>query len=331
MSDRTFQAYVVDETPEGFKGSIQRRSTAELPAGELLVEVAFSSINYKDALSARGNRGVTKAYPHTPGIDAAGRVVESRSSLFSAGDDVIVTDYDLGMNTPGGFGQYIRVPAEWAVPLPEGLTMREAMVLGTAGLTAALSVLRLAEMVKPEDGPIAVTGATGGVGVFSIMLLSALDYTVSAVTGKESEGQFLRGLGAAEILMRDEFEKTAAQPLLKGRFAGGIDTVGGTILANLIKSVKILGTVTCCGNAASADLDLTVYPFILRGVSLIGISMGNTPMPLRVELWRRLSQEWKPSVPGSLVHETGLAGLEEVVESMLAGRHSGRTVVRLQE
>jgi acrylyl-CoA reductase (NADPH) len=326
-----YKAYIVEETDTGFSGSIQTRSTADLPPGELLIEVAFSSLNYKDMLSAGGNRGVTKQYPHTPGIDAAGRVVESSGGEFQPGDEVIVTSYDLGMNTPGGFGRYIRVPEAWAVPLSAGLTLKEAMILGTAGLTAGICVQRMSGQVRPEDGDIAVTGATGGVGILSISILKKLGYRVLAVSGKSEAAEFLTSVGAAELLDRSELQDSSGRPLLKARFAGGIDTAGGQMLTTLIKSLKPMGAVSCCGNAASAELDLTVFPFILRGITLSGVSSQNYPMHLRRKMWKMLAGEWKPDNLEQITAEITLDGLPDALESMREGRHSGRTVVKLQD
>jgi len=223
-----YKALVVEEINGEFTQNIKILDTDWLPQGDLLIQVKYSSINYKDALSATGNKGVTKNYPHTPGIDAAGIVVSSDSGLFSAGDEVIVSGYDLGMNTAGGFGEYIRVPAEWAVKLPEGLTLKESMIIGTAGFTAGISLTRLTELVKPADGKIIVTGATGGVGSVALSLLSKLGYQTVAVSGKEAEYPFLYQLGAGEIISRSEFQEPEKRPILSARYAGGIDTVGRT-------------------------------------------------------------------------------------------------------
>ena len=324
-----FKAFVVEEKEGAFTGHIKNRSVDDLPDNDLLVKVYYSSLNYKDALSANGNKGVTREYPHTPGIDAAGTVVNDASGKFNVNEPVIVTGYDLGMNTDGGFAEYIRVPSEWAVRLPESLTMKEAMMLGTAGLTAGMSVMRLIETVKPDDGNIAVSGATGGVGALSIGILSKLGYAVSAISGKEQEREFLLELGAQEVLPRQDYEAENTRPLLKAAFAGVIDTVGGNILANLIKSTRPMGVVTCCGNAASPNLDLTVFPFILRGVSLIGIDSQNCPMAEREIIWKKLAGEWKPENLQELCREISLDELPESIERMLSGKLKGRTVVSL--
>ena len=297
----------------------------------MLIKVSYSSLNYKDALSANGNKGVTKDYPHTPGIDAVGVIVKSQNSLFKVNDKVIVTSYDLGMNTDGGFSEYIRVPSAWAVKLPENLTMKEAMIYGTAGLTAGISVLRLTELVKPEDGKIIVSGATGGVGALSVSILAKLGYSVIAITGKKSEQDYLSNLGAKEIILRTDFENSDKRPLLKPICAGAIDTVGGVILENIIKSTVSMGAVTCCGNVASHKLDMTVFPFILRGITLIGIDSQNYPMKYRELVWNRLAQDWKPLQLLDTCVDITLDELGNKIDLMLQGKLKGRTVLKLNE
>jgi len=331
MEQKEFLAYVVEEHNGSFKGGVKSKMVSDLPEGDLLIRVHYSSLNYKDALSATGNKGITKTYPHTPGIDAVGMVVASDTDLFKVDEKVIVTGYDLGMNTDGGFGQYIRVPSDWAVRLPENLSMKEAMTFGTAGFTAGLSVLRLSEFVKPEDGKIIVSGATGGVGGLSVSILKKLGYKVTAITGKETEREYLRNLGADEIVLRKEFEALGNRPLLKGIYAGGIDTVGGIILENIIKSTMLMGAVTCCGNVASSELDITLFPFILRGISLIGISSQNSSMTYREKVWKLLAQEWKPSQLNDMRTEITLKELGEKIELILQGKLKGRTVLNLEE
>ncbi len=329
MKEKEFKAYVVDENKEKFTGKIKKKLIEDLPKGDLLIKVCYSSLNYKDALSAAGNKGVTKNYPHTPGIDAVGIVVKSETPSFNVDDKVIVTSYDLGMNTDGGFGEYIRIPLEWAVKLPEHLSMKEAMIFGTAGLTAGISVLKLSELVKPEDGKIIVSGSTGGVGALSVSILSKLGYSVTAITGKESEHDYLFNLGAKEIISRSEFENLDKRPLLKPLYAGAIDTVGGVILENIIKSINSAGAVTCCGNVASPKLELTVFPFILRGVTLIGIDSQNYPMSYREIVWKKLAQDWKPSQLLTTCVEISLEDLQEKIDLMLQGKLKGRTILKI--
>ncbi|MFO7525620.1 MAG: YhdH/YhfP family quinone oxidoreductase [Ignavibacteriaceae bacterium] len=328
QNNSTFKAFRVKEEGGSYIGTVKDMEFSPLDNNEILVKVHYSSLNYKDALSSSGNKGVTKNYPHTPGIDAAGTIEKSNSDTLKAGEKVIVTGYDLGMNTDGGFAEYIQVPSEWAVKLPEKLTMKEAMIYGTAGLTAGMSVLRLTELIKPEDGKIVVSGATGGVGSLSVSILSKLGYSVVAITGKETERDYLKNLGAIAIILRSEIENFDKKPLLKPLFAGAVDTVGGVILENIIKSMDSGGVVTCCGNVASHKLDLTVFPFILRGVTLIGIDSQNYPMKYRAKVWEMLSDKWKPEQLEYTCSEIGLEEIQHKIELMLQGKLKGRTVLK---
>lgn len=325
----TYKAFRVEENEGKFSTAIKDIPFLNCSKGELLIKVSYSSLNYKDALSATGNKGVTRNFPHTPGIDAVGEVVSSESPNFNTAGKVIVTSYDLGMNTDGGFAEYVKVPADWAVKLPTGLSMREAMIIGTAGLTAGMSVLRLSENVKPENGPIIVSGATGGIGSMSIRILKKLGYKIVAITGKKSEIDFLKNLGTDEVILREDFENLDKKPLLKPLYAGAIDTVGGVILENMIKSVHPMGTVTCCGNVASPKLDLTVFPFILRGVSLIGIDSQNYPMTFREKVWNKLANEWKIDSLNEATTEITLKEVQSKIDLMLRGELKGRTIIRL--
>lgn len=330
MTADIFNALVVRAGEDNdYLRQIEQRSIDDLPDGDVLIRVNYSSLNYKDALSAIGNRGVTRSFPHTPGIDAAGTVASSRVRSFKEGDPVLVTGYDLGMNTSGGFGQYVRVPAEWVVPLPEGLTLKESMVYGTAGFTAGMGISFLTERVAPEAGPVLVTGATGGVGSLSVAVLAKLGYTVAAVTGKTVESDFLQGIGASQIVDRADAADTSGRPLLKGQWAGAIDTVGGEILATTIKSTLPWGTVTCCGNVASPELPLTVFPFILRGVRLIGIDSQNCPMDLRLQVWRNLAGPWKVTAIENLSRQISMDDLSDNIDLILKGQQKGRVVVGL--
>jgi putative YhdH/YhfP family quinone oxidoreductase len=328
--DKVFKALVVEEQEGKFIRTVKTKSISDLPQGDLLVRVYYSSLNYKDALSASGNKGVTKNYPHTPGIDAVGVVEASSSSEFKIGDEVIVTGNDLGMNTSGGYGQYIRVPSAWVVKLPVGLTMKESMILGTAGFTAAIMVKKLTNVISPADGEVVVTGATGGVGSVSVAILSALGYKVIAVSGKAEEQAFLTKLGAEKVVHRDELMKENSRPLLSAAFAGAIDTVGGLMLESVIKQVKPYGAVVCCGNVASPKLNLTIFPFILRGVSLIGVSAQNTPMPLRTKVWNTLSKEWKLASLFDIYTEIKLDELSAYIDTILKGGIKGRIVVDME-
>lgn len=328
---RGFRAMVVEEVEKDrFVRRIMGRPLEALPEGDVLIRVSYSSLNYKDALSATGNRGITRRYPHTPGIDAAGTVEESVSAGFLPGDEVIVTGYDLGMNTPGGFGEYIRVPAEWVVKRPDSLSLKECMIYGTAGFTAAQSLFRLEGCgITPDKGEILVTGATGGVGSLSCAILAKAGYDVVAATGKYDERQFLLDLGVKEVLRREEVTDHTGRALLSERWAGVIDTVGGEMLATAIKSVKYRGAVTCCGLVASSDLRTTIYPFILRGVTLAGIDSAKCPMEMRLGIWHRLAGEWKVECLDLIMRECSLDELDGEIRRILKGKQRGRVVVDL--
>lgn len=333
MAVTAFKALVIKETEEKqYTRQIMEKRLDDLPAGDVVVQVHYSSLNYKDALSASGNKGVTRRYPHTPGIDAAGVVAESADGAFRPGDEVIVTSYDLGMNTAGGFGQYIRVPAQWVVPLPGGLTLKEAMCYGTAGFTAGLSVFKLVDHgVLPEHGEVLVSGATGGVGGIAVAILSRLGYPVVAVNGLVDEAAYLETIGAQRVISIEEAADQSGRPLLKTQWSGSIDTVGGDILATSIKSVRPHGVVTSCGNVASPDLPLNVFPFILRGITLVGIDSQNCPMPDRLKTWEKLADEWKIPTMEAVVEEIGLADLDRSIDRMLKGQHKGRAVVKIKD
>ncbi|MBD3288438.1 acryloyl-CoA reductase [candidate division KSB1 bacterium] len=310
--------------------ALTTRNMDELPPGDVLIRVAYSSLNYKDALSATGAPGVTKNYPHVPGIDASGEVVESAVAAYNPGDEVLVTGYDLGSNTDGGYAEYIRVPAEWVVPLPAGLTAKDAMIYGTAGFTAALCVHSLQRNnLKPDMGPVVVTGATGGVGSVAIGILAKLGYTVIASTGKSSKHDFIKKLGASSIVDRDAVQEDSGRPLLKSRWAGAVDTVGGNTLTTIVKSIQQQGSVAACGVVAGPKLELTVFPFILRGVRLLGIDSAMCPHDLRRDIWAKLADEWKPAHLESLVTTIHLKDLDSAVASILKGQNVGRTVVKI--
>ncbi|MCX4024790.1 YhdH/YhfP family quinone oxidoreductase [Endozoicomonas sp. SM1973] len=328
----TFKALWVQQNAVSkfFTQEVVERQIDQLPAGEVLVKVHYSSLNYKDALSAKGNKGVTKHYPHTPGIDAAGEVVESATQDWQPGDKVIVTGYNLGMDTPGGFGQYIRVPANWVFSLPEGISLYDAMALGTAGLTAALSLTKLQQMgVMPDSGEVFVTGASGGVGSLSIALLAKLGYTVAACTGKLEQAEYLSQLGATKIIDRETAFEGVDRPLLSEQWAGAIDTVGGDILFNVIKSLKYGGSVASCGLVASPNFQVNVFPFILRGVNWLGIDSVELPLNTKQQMFTKLADEWRIPLLDKIVHEITLEELPHFIESMFKGRLVGRVVVNL--
>lgn len=327
----SFKALQVSETAQGvFERRLVERELGDLPAGEVLIRVRYSSLNYKDALSASGNRGVTRNYPHTPGIDAAGVVEQSSVGELAVGDEVLVTGYDLGMNTSGGFAQYIRVPAAWVIRRPAGLSLRETMLLGTAGLTAALCVAKLEQAgLTPAAGPVLVTGASGGVGSIAVALLASLGYDVAASTGKPEQAEFLRQLGARQIVSREELQEGTDKALLKERWAGAVDTVGGEILFNVVKSLRYGGSVACCGLTAGMSFKGGVMPFILRGVNLLGVDSVELPLVVKASMWDKLSLQWKLGSLESLAEEITLEQLPAAIEQILAGRMVGRALVKL--
>ena len=328
----TFQALVVRVSDDkNYTRAIEERSIDDLPQGEVLIRVHYSSLNYKDGLSCIGDRGVTRHYPHTPGIDAAGIVESCDSSKFKAGDSVVIISYDLGANTAGGFGQFIRVPDDWVMPLPKGLSLRESMIYGTAGFTAGLCVNALQHHgLTPERGPIVVTGSTGGVGSVSVALLAGLGYSVSASTGKPDAENFLKKLGASKVIERKAVNDESGRTILKEVWAGAIDTVGGNTLATLLKACKQGGAVAATGLVESTKLPITVYPFIWRGVSLLGIYASGNTMSMRRKIWSRLAQEWKLDELESLAIECTLEQLNPKIDRILAGGQRGRVVVNMQ-
>lgn len=330
MSRLSFRALVVRTAGDGVERRLETRTIDDLPPGDVLIQVRYSSLNYKDALSASGHRGVTRAFPHTPGIDAAGTVAASKDPAFRPGDPVLVSGYDLGQNTAGGFGQYIRVPAGWVLPLPPGLSLETSMMWGTAGFTAALALQRLLDAgLAPGHGDVLVTGATGGVGSLAVALLAHTGFRCVAATGKLDQASWLRELGAAEVIDRRELEAEPAKPLLSQRWAGGIDTVGGPILATAIKAARIGGAVAACGNAASPDLPLTVYPFILRGVSLLGVDSANCSLETRRRIWEKLAGPWRVAGLERINRVVTLDTLEPEIVRILQGRQIGHVLVAL--
>ena len=331
MGNNKYRALVVRESGEKqFKSVIEELSVDNLPDGDVLVRVNYSSLNYKDMLSASGNRGVTKKYPHTPGIDAAGIVEESKSADFKPGDEVIVTSYDLGMNTSGGMGEYIRIPSSWVVRKPVNLSLRESMIFGTAGFTAALSILRLTDYGMENNRELLVTGGSGGVGSVAVSILSHCGHKVTALNGLLDESGFLKSIGASEVMEIADYKDTGGKPLLKERWDACVDTVGGDILTTAIRSIRSNGAVTCCGNAASADIPLTVYPFILRGVSLFGIDSQNCPMSRRVRAWEMVSSQWKFPWLETLATEVTLSCVAAEIEKIKSGKNRGRIIVNLR-
>ena len=293
------------------------------------MRVAWSSLNYKDALAVTGRGRILRGSPRIPGVDLAGIVVSSSDTRFSSGDAVIATGYELGMSHDGGLADYARVPADWVVPLPAGLSLLQAMQLGTAGFTAGLAISRLEQLdLAPGNGPVVVTGASGGVSVIVIDQLAALGYEVLAITAKAEQVDALRALGAAEVLLRADVEM-GRKPLERARFAAAFDSVGGETLAWLTRVMQQRGLIAAYGNASGTDLLTTVFPFILRGVALVGIDSAATAMPQRLCVWQRLATDLKPRHLASMCHEIGLDQVVETCAALVEGRHSGRSVVRL--
>jgi acrylyl-CoA reductase (NADPH) len=325
----SFPAFVVRKDAGGrVAARVERLTADELPAGDLLIRVAYSSLNYKDALASQGHPGVVRTLPHVPGIDCAGTVEESTSPDYRPGDQVIITGYDLGGSHWGGYAQFARVPAEWIVPLPSGLTLRETMIYGTAGFTAAQCVAAIiARGIEPGHGRLVVTGSTGGVGSIAVAILAKLGYEVEAVTGKVEHHDWLRKLGAHTVLDRNELSDDSDRPLLRSRWSAAVDTVGGKPLATILRSTGHRGCVAACGLVAGSDIPLTIYPFILRGVMLAGIDSANCPRPERLEMWRKLAGPWRVTQLDSIVNEITLDELPDRIQKILAGQIVGRTVV----
>lgn len=326
-----FKAMIVEETePNKFVRKFGERTVESLPAGDVLIRVHYSSLNYKDALSARGHKGITRRYPHTPGIDAAGVVEWSDSALFKTGERVIVTGYDLGMNTSGGFSEYIRVPAAWVVPLPDVISFREAMIYGTAGFTAGICIHELQKHgIMPETGKILVTGATGGVGCLAAAMLAKIGYTVSASTGKQESYKFLENIGVNEILTRENVSDKSGKPLLSARWAGAIDSVGGNTLSTVIRSIQPRGSVCVLGLVESDKFESTVYPFLLRGINILGIDSAERSMDYRLNIWNKIFGEWRLDNLNFIAKEVALTDLEPEIEKILKGGQVGRVVVRV--
>jgi acrylyl-CoA reductase (NADPH) len=328
--NKSFNALYVTNTDQGFKSEIKTLFLNNLPENEVLIRVQYSSLNYKDALSASGNKGVTRKFPHVPGIDAAGIVESSTNISFKNGDKVLVTGYDLGMNTWGGFGEYISVPASWIVPLPENLTLLEAMSFGTAGFTAGLSIEKIVNAgILPGSGTVVVSGATGGVGSTAIAILSTIGYQVAAVSGKTSNSFLTDVAGATRIIDRNHFvDQYDTKPLSGADFSAGIDNVGGAILSGILKSVMSGGVVTSCGNVASASLNTSVFPFILRGITLHGIDSAEAAMSLRLKVWEQLANNWKPQQLRDLVKVIHPENLQDKLQELLDGKAQGRYVLK---
>ncbi len=327
----SFRAFVVNKTGDSFTSGLKELTAADLPAGEVLIKVAYSSVNYKDGLASIPEGKIVRSYPFVPGVDLSGVVVESGDPRFKPGDEVLATSYEIGVSHYGGYSEYARVKADWVVPLPAGLTFKEAMALGTAGFTAALAVHQLEKNgLKPQNGPVLVTGASGGLGSIAISILSSLGYTVSASTGKSSEHDYLQKLGASDLLDRQETSAESNRPLEKERWAGSVDSVGGSTLAYLIRTTRYAGSIASCGNTGGPNFSTTVFPFILRGINLLGIESVNCPMELRRELWQHLASDYKPRhLLDTIAHEVSLEDLPQALANVLKGGTRGRTIVKV--
>ena len=324
----TYQAYLVKEVDGSYLGSIEAIEKPEIQDGHIIVDVQFSSLNYKDALSASGPKtGVTRNYPFVPGIDAVGSVTESSSENFRKGDMVIITGYSMGMSVYGGFGEVVQVPAEWAVKLPEGLLPIEAMSYGTAGLTAAASIKKIIDNGIDKNKPILVSGATGGVGSVAVNILSKLGYEVHALTGKSTQDEFLKEIGASTVIVRNEFMENPVKPLDKAIYGGAVDTVGGDILAKIISMVSPKCSISACGNVAGMGLNTTVFPFILRGVSLLGIDSAESPIEFKESIWNLLSNKWKVNLKDQ-TKIISLVDVGEEISKILNGEQVGRIVIK---
>lgn len=321
-----YLAYYVEENDGEFSSSISELELQKPEDGFVQIEVSHSSLNYKDALSASGNKGVTRNYPFVPGIDAAGTIADANSSQFTDGDEVIVTGYDMGMNTPGGFGEYINVPAAWVVKKPANLSSLEAMAIGTAGITAAASALKIYDSSKASELPVLVSGATGGVGSVGVMLMSKLGKEVSALTGKSSSTDFLKSIGADNIIMRDEYLEAPAKALERPLFASAIDTVGGNVLSKMLPQISPHGVVACCGNVAGIEVNTTVFPFILRGITLAGVDSAESPIEFKTSIWNKFADEWKLDL-SSMIKVVSKESLQQEIDLILQGGQQGRVVL----
>ncbi len=326
----SFKALLIEERDGKVESGFVRMDEGQLDPGNVTIRVAYSSVNYKDALAATGAGKIIRRFPCVGGIDLSGIVVASADPRFKAGDPVIATSFDIGVAHHGGYAEYARVPGDWVVPLPAGLSLFNAMVLGTAGFTAALGIVRMEENgLRPDKGPVIVTGATGGVGSLAIDMLAKLGYHVVALTGKESESEFLRGLGAAEIMLRQSLDLSKIRPLDSARWAGAVDNLGGDVLAWIASTMQQGGTIASIGLAASMKLNTTVAPFILRGVSLLGVDSGYIREPYRSGVWQRLATDLMPPHLASLARRIPFDELPQVFEEYIAGRAKGRVVVEI--
>jgi acrylyl-CoA reductase (NADPH) len=329
MTAETFRAFVATKTDDGFERGVKELMVADLPSDGVRVDVEWSSVNYKDALASTPDGKVARISPLIPGIDLVGRLAEQVGHL-SAGTRVLAHGYELGVSRHGGFAGTAKVPAEWLVHLPTGLEPRDAMVIGTAGYTAALSVIALQDHgITPDDGPVLVTGATGGVGSTAVNILAGLGYEVVASTGKSQSYEYLRSLGAVDIVDRATLGESLGRPLDSTQWAGAVDCVGGVTLANVLARIRYGGAVAASGLTGGAQVPTTVMPFILRGVSLFGIDSVQTPIERRQQVWARLAGDLKPGLLDSIGTTVELEQLDDILDAILQGGVTGRYVVRL--
>jgi putative YhdH/YhfP family quinone oxidoreductase len=322
-----FKAYLVEEVEGSFNGSIQEIELPQLEDGKVSIKVHYSSLNYKDALASTGVKGVARSYPFVPGIDVAGEITESSDERYSVGDLVVATGYKIGMAVFGGFGEMVQLPSDWLVKLPSGLTLQEAMNIGTAGLTAGASVKKIIDSGISKDLPVLVSGATGGVGSVAVNLLSKLGYEVHALTGKSEESETLKDMGAKQVLLRDEFMAEPIKALDKGIYGGAVDTVGGDILAKMLSMISNEGSVSCCGNVGGMKFTSSVFPFILRGVSLIGIDSAESPINFKDEIWNLFATDWALEL-NKYSKVISLDQIEDEITKILKGQQVGRVVIK---
>lgn len=326
----SFRALLIEEDEGEVRSGFVRMDESRLDAGNVTIRVAYSSINYKDALAATGAGKIIRRFPCVGGIDLAGTVIESGDPRFAVGDRVIATSFDIGVAHHGGYAEVARVPGDWVVPLPAGMSLFDAMALGTAGFTAALGVVRMEENgLRPEKGPVIVTGSTGGVGSLAVDMLAGLGYHVVALTGKESEADYLRSLGAAEVMLRQSLDLSRIRPLDRARWAGAVDNLGGDVLAWIASTMEQGGTIASIGLAASMSLNTTVAPFILRGVSLLGIDSGYIREPYRSGVWQRLAGDLRPRHLAAMSRRIAFDDLPAMFGEYVAGRAKGRVVVEI--
>ena len=327
------KAFLVEKTGDKeFSADIKDVAIPKCGEDEIVIKVTYSSLNYKDALSSVGNPGVTRNFPHITGIDVAGTVYESTSTIFKVGERVLVTGYDMGMNTNGGHAEFVKIPASWVARIPDAITDKEIMTFGTAGLTAALSVNELLENgIKPESGSILVTGATGGVGSIAVSILSKIGFSVVAISGKAEKISYLKRIGAEEVILRDTFNEEAKKPMMAEKYAGVVDTVGGEVLANALKYIKYDGVATCCGLTSSHELNTNVFPFILRGVRLIGIDSVECKLEKKQAAWEKIASKWKIDTLSNITNEITLNEVKDAYSLLLAGKAVGRYVVRIKD